>query len=76
MLRHEEMDETEELKIQLREVILVHMKHPSFQILKYLVEESYICEILIIKLTAYQDMLPKDLELKKNHKSSFPSEEQ
>jgi Retinoic acid induced 16-like protein len=52
------------------------MKHPSFSILKYLVEESYICEILINKMTNYFELLPRELELKKLHSSAFPTEEQ
>ena len=52
------------------------MKHPSFPILKYLVEESYVCEILVNKMTNYFEMLPRELELKKFHTSSFPTEDQ
>jgi hypothetical protein len=70
------MNEEEHLKILLREVILVHMKHPDFSILKYLVEESYICEILIVKMTYYFDLIPRDIELKKYHQTTFPSDEQ
>jgi len=75
MLKHEQMDEDSEIKELLREAILVHMKHPSFSILKYLVEDSYICEILVNKLAIYFDMLPRELEMKKFHSSTFPSEE-
>ena len=76
LLKHEAIDEDDGIKELLRDAILVHMKHPSFPILKYLVEESYACEIFIEKLSGYFCMLPYDIDLKKYHSSAFPTEEQ
>lgn len=41
----------------------MHLKLKNPQILKFLVEESEICEILIVKLGYYYSSLPKDIDL-------------
>lgn len=50
LLIKEDINEEEKIKITVRELILMHLKLNNTQILKFIVEESEICEILIIKL--------------------------
>lgn len=53
LLIREDVTEREPEKIILRESLMMHLKLNNKQILKYVVEESEICVILVIKLGQY-----------------------
>jgi len=69
------MDEPDKLKISLRENLLTILKQPSPEILRYIVEESEICEILIAKLTEYYTLLPTEVELIRGTLGDYPEDE-
>lgn len=53
LLIKEEIHESEELKLNLREAILMHLKLNNPDVLRYIMEESEICVILVAKLCFY-----------------------
>lgn len=58
LLIKEDIHENEDLKLSLRESILMHLKLNNQEVLRYIVEESEICVILIAKLGYYFQALP------------------
>ena len=54
------------MKILLKNCLLMHLKLNDKQILKYMVEESEICELLISKLADIYQKLPKEIDLLTN----------
>jgi hypothetical protein len=67
LLTKEEISEPEDMKIRLRESILMHLKLNNHEVLRYIVEESEICVILIAKLSYYFAALPPEVELISNN---------
>jgi hypothetical protein len=55
----------------------MHLKLNNSQILKYIVEESEICVILIVKLGYYYTALPKEIDLINNYEVTelYPDDE-
>ena len=58
LLTKEDLNETEDMKLKLRETILMNLKLNNTEVLRYIVEESDICLILITKLAYYFSALP------------------
>lgn len=67
LLTKEDLSESEEMKIRLRESILMHMKLNNTEVLRYIVEESDICVILVAKLAYYFSALPPEVDLISNN---------
>mmetsp|Transcript_41773 Transcript_41773/g.40119 ORF Transcript_41773/g.40119 Transcript_41773/m.40119 type:complete len:132 (+) Transcript_41773:767-1162(+) len=65
------------MKLALRQAILLHLKLNDRQILKYLVEESEICVILVIKLGNFYQSTPQETDLISNGDVSelYPEDE-
>lgn len=53
LLIKEDVNELEDLKLSLREAILMHLKLNNKDVLRYIMEDSEICVILIAKLSYY-----------------------
>jgi len=67
LLTKEDIQETEEIKLLLRDSILMHLKLNNHEVLRYVVEESDICVILVAKLCYYFSTLPFEVELISNN---------
>ncbi len=65
------------MKLRLRESILMHLKLNNEEVLRYIVEESDICVILIAKLSYYFSVLPPEVELISNNEvtEQYPEDE-
>lgn len=66
LLIKENIYDDEDLKIQLRECILIQLKLNHQEVLRYIVEESEISVILIAKLSFFFQALPLEVELLQN----------
>jgi len=67
LLMKEDISESEDLKLALREAILMHLKLNSKDVLRYIMEESEICVILVAKLCYYFQTLPIEVDLISNN---------
>lgn len=77
LLNKEDIQESEEMKIILREAILMHLKLNNKEVLRYVIEESDICVILVAKLGYYFTLLPFEVELISNNEvlQQYPEED-
>eukprot|EP00347_Sterkiella_histriomuscorum_P013006 403366373 len=77
LLIKEDVNEQESLKLSLREAILMHLKLSNKDVLRYIMEESEICVILIAKLNQFFQSLPYEVELISNNQvtSQYPEDE-
>ncbi|CDW80011.1 UNKNOWN [Stylonychia lemnae] len=78
LLIKEDISESEDLKLILRDSILMHLKLNNQEVLRYIVEESEICVILVAKLGYYFQALPQEVDLISNNKvvSQYPEDEE
>ncbi len=77
LLIKENISENETLKLNLRECILLQLKLNNQEVLRYIVEESEICVILVAKLSYYFQALPPEVELFSNNEvtEQYPEDE-
>jgi hypothetical protein len=77
LLTKEDIQESEELKILLRDSILTHLKLNNKEVLRYVIEESNICVVLVAKLGYYFSTLPFEVELISNNEvlQQYPEED-
>lgn len=78
LLIKEDIYEDDDLKLALRECILIQLKLNHQEVLRYIVEESEISVILIAKLSFFFQALPLEVELFSNIEvtSLYPEDEE